>query len=159
MSFLDELQGLEDRVQSRMRELRPLVAEYQELEQVANRLGLRPDDSETVSPARTRRSTSRPGRSGRSQSAAQAPSGKRATGLRRRRTAASEKAITRAPRPRRAGGQRGPQLLALVHERPGITVREAGEQLGVDPTSLYRVVRQLKDDGAVKKQGRGLQPA
>jgi hypothetical protein len=135
------------------------VAEYQELEQVARRLGLIPDDSETVSPVRTRRSASRRGRSGTSQSAAQAPSGKRATGSRRRRTAASEEAITRAPRPRRTRGQRGQQLLALVQERPGITVREAGEQLGVEPTSLYRVVRRLEENGAVKKQGRGLQPA
>jgi DNA-binding Lrp family transcriptional regulator len=46
-----------------------------------------------------------------------------------------------------------------VNERPGITVRELGEQLGVDPTSLYRVIHRLESDGLVKKAGRGLEPA
>jgi hypothetical protein len=45
VSFLDELKGLEDRVRERMGELRPLVAEYRELEQVAERLGIKTGDS------------------------------------------------------------------------------------------------------------------
>jgi transposase-like protein len=38
-------------------------------------------------------------------------------------------------------------------------VREVGQQLGVDATSLYRVVRKLEQESKVKKQGRELQPA
>ena len=42
MSVIDDLKGLEDRVAQRMTELRPLVDEYRELEQVAERLGVTP---------------------------------------------------------------------------------------------------------------------
>ena len=37
-------------------------------------------------------------------------------------------------------GQRHDDVLRLVAENPGITVRELGERLGVDATGLYRVV-------------------
>jgi len=39
-----------------------------------------------------------------------------------------------------------------------ITVAELGAALGRDPTSLYRVVHQLEADGALRKDGRALQP-
>jgi DNA-binding MarR family transcriptional regulator len=55
-------------------------------------------------------------------------------------------------------GERGEQLLALVRSRPGVTVREAGAEFGVDPTSLYRVVRRLEERGELRKKGRGLEP-
>jgi hypothetical protein len=59
--------------------------------------------------------------------------------------------------PARAG-QRHEDVLRLVGENPGITVREIAERLGVDPTGLYRVVNQLTDDGRVRKDGVRLQP-
>src|SRR4051794_4982930 len=46
MSVLDQLRALEQQVQQRLRELRPLVAEYRELEKVAERLGLKREDDE-----------------------------------------------------------------------------------------------------------------
>ena len=49
-------------------------------------------------------------------------------------------------------------MLAVVNEKPGITVREAGARLGVDPTSLYRIVHKLEQDGALRKNGRELLP-
>jgi len=49
-------------------------------------------------------------------------------------------------------------VLRLVGENPGITVREIGERLGVDATGLYRVVKQLTDEGRVRKEGVRLQP-
>ena len=55
-------------------------------------------------------------------------------------------------------GQRHDDVLRLVAESPGITVREIGERLGVDATGLYRVVKRLADDGRVRKQGAGLHP-
>ena len=46
MSVLDQVRALEQQVQQRLRELRPLVAEYRDLEQVAERLGLKRDDGD-----------------------------------------------------------------------------------------------------------------
>ena len=61
---------------------------------------------------------------------------------------------------RSTGGrvQRRDQVLALVNERPGITVPEIAKELKVDPTGLYRVVRQLQGDGAIEKEGTALRP-
>ena len=39
-SVLDEVRGIEDRVAARLRELAPLVAEFEELRSVAERLGI-----------------------------------------------------------------------------------------------------------------------
>jgi len=127
VSVIDELKGLEDRVAQRMTELRPLVDEYRELEQVAQRLG--------VTPSATADGSSRPRRSrrrGRSSASANAAGG-------------------------RSNGRRD-QMLVMVKVRPGITVREIGTELGVDPTSLYRIVHRLEADGAVQKRGRELLP-
>jgi Helix-turn-helix domain len=130
VSVIDELKGLEDRVAQRMTELRPLVDEYRELEQVAQRLGVTPPAAaDTPSPRRRSRRRGRP--------AAPAPSGARARA--------------------RSNGRRD-QLLAIVKARPGVTVREVGAELGVDPTSLYRIVHRLEQDGALQKSGRELRP-
>jgi DNA-binding MarR family transcriptional regulator len=71
-------------------------------------------------------------------------------------TAAAEK--TRAPRGggKAAGarpGQRSDDVLRIVGEQPGITVRELGGRLGVDPTGLYRVANKLTADGRLRKDG------
>lgn len=129
MSVIDELKGLEDRVARRMTELRPLVDEYRELEQVAQRLGVTPSVAADT-PPRPRRT--------------------------RRRAAPAARTNGGATAGRRNG--RREQLLAAVKARPGITVREVGTELGVDPTSLYRIVHQLEQDGALQKRGRELLP-
>ena len=46
MSVLDQVRALERQVLQRLRELRPLMAEYGELEKLAERLGLKRDDEE-----------------------------------------------------------------------------------------------------------------
>lgn len=144
MSVLEELRSVEDRVTSRLNELRPLVEEYRELERAARRLGIDPDK------ARSGRGASR-----RADSKAGAPVRKPAANGRRRRTAQP------APRRRRSssGPSRRDQVLELVRQRPGITVPELGTELKVDPTGLYRVVRGLESEGAVKKEGKALRPA
>jgi hypothetical protein len=145
VSVIDELKGLEDRVAQRMQELRPLVDEYRELEQVAQRLGVSPRD-------------------GADTSAASAPA-RRST--RRARSSRKATATTTAPTRARAGSSRAAasrqngrreQLLTMVKARPGITVREVGSELGVDPTSLYRIVHRLERDGELQKRGRELLP-
>jgi DNA-binding MarR family transcriptional regulator len=54
------------------------------------------------------------------------------------------------------GAERRERVLTLIGERPGITVSELSEEIGVDAPSLYRVVRRLLQDQAVRKDGRGL---
>ncbi len=131
MSVVDELKGLEDRVAQRMTELRPLVDEYRELEQVAQRLGVTaPAPADTPAPRRR---------------------------TRRRARSSSAPATANAGTRARTNGRRD-ELLAAVKARPGITVREVGAELGVDPTSLYRIVHRLEQDGALQKRGRELRP-
>lgn len=138
MSVLDELQKMEERVQSRLRELKPLVGEYEQLQQLAKRFGIEADGGE---PARA---------SARARTAARPPSRRAA------RSTRSGAGARRAGRSR--GGGRQEQIVQLVQQRPGITVRELGRQLGVDPTGLYRPVRRLESEGKVRKDGAALHP-
>ncbi|HEX2105991.1 MAG TPA: MarR family transcriptional regulator [Solirubrobacteraceae bacterium] len=132
MSVIEEFKGLEDRVARRMAELRPLVDEYHELERIAERIGL------SQIPAKGASASAR-GRA--------------------RRARGNASATPARPSRRTRNGGRRDQLLAVVKEQPGITVREVGTKLGVDPTSLYRIVHQLEKDGALRKNGRELMPA
>src|SRR4051812_18920618 len=51
MSVLDQVRALEQQVLQRLRELRPLVAEYRDLEKVAERLGLSREQDEPIAAA------------------------------------------------------------------------------------------------------------
>ena len=55
--------------------------------------------------------------------------------------------------------ERRQQILKLVSGHPGLTVRELGEALAVDPTSLYRPVRELTASGTLRKDGQRLYSA
>ena len=148
MSVLDEFRDAEQRVVKRLKELEPAVAEYRQLEEVAQRLGIDVPANE--------------------QAGAGPATRQRRAATRTRPTAATAAAKTETvSRPKRSGragrttgspGQRREQLLALVRERPGITVAEAGKEFGIDPTSLYRVVRRLEERGEVRKNGPKLEP-
>jgi hypothetical protein len=71
---------------------------------------------------------------------------------RRRRSSASSNG--RRGRPR-GSGTRAAQALALVGERPGITIPELADAMGIKQNYLYRVMPGLADDGKVTKSGRG----
>ena len=58
-------------------------------------------------------------------------------------------------RRRRRGGTRREQALKLVRQNPGITVTDLAGKLGIRQNYLYRVMGELSNEGAVKKQGRG----
>jgi hypothetical protein len=155
VSVLDDFRDAEQRVAQRLKELEPAVAEYRELEVVAQRLGIDSSSAAAARPARTRR---------RKASATRATTnGSSAPARRRRRAAQPPAAAGTTPakrgRGRTAPGQREEQLLMLIRERPGITVAEAGKALSVDPTGLYRVVGRLEQRGEVRKNGRELHPA
>lgn len=67
---------------------------------------------------------------------------------------------TRRNGSRRRAGTRRDQMLKTVQERPGVTVPEVAAVLGVkDATSLYKVQRQLVEEGLVVKDGTALRPA
>jgi hypothetical protein len=55
-------------------------------------------------------------------------------------------------------GTRGAEALALVRAKPGITIPEIAEQMGIKQNYLYRVLPGLADDGLVVKKGRGWHP-
>jgi hypothetical protein len=63
------------------------------------------------------------------------------------------------PRGRRGGNTRANQALALVREKPGITIPQIAESLKIEPNYLYRVMPKLVDDGQVKREGQGWHPA
>ncbi|MEA2412451.1 MAG: hypothetical protein QOC77_3012 [Thermoleophilaceae bacterium] len=114
-------------IDNRLKELRPAHEEYLKLEKAQEALaGM--DQPRRRGPGRP------PGSTG-----TRAPSG---NGRRRRR--------------RRSGGTRGAQALEVVRQNPGISVSELGDKLGIAQKNyLYRVMANLQEDGAVRKEGRG----
>jgi hypothetical protein len=189
MSVLDQVRALEQQVLQRLRELRPLIDEYRDLEKVAERLGLKRDDdaaeaaaaepaarkpraTRTVS-ARPAKRTPAPKARAKAATAATAPPAvpgpvgtpktkPAAASPPKRATARSAGSSARPSarkRPAVAPGQRQQDVLRLVRERPGITVAELGAELEVDPTGLYGVVRRLQAKGEITKDGMQLRPA
>ena len=55
----------------------------------------------------------------------------------------------------RGGGTRASQALDLVRDRPGISIPELAEAMGIKQNYLYRVLPGLQKDGLVRKEGRG----
>jgi hypothetical protein len=115
-------------IDSRLKELRPLYDEYLKLEKAQEALaGM--DQPRRRGPGRPPGSTTTRAAKG--------------NGRRRRRR-------------RRAGGTRGEQALEVVRQNPGISVSELGDKLGIAQKNyLYRVMANLQEDGAVRKEGRG----
>jgi hypothetical protein len=62
------------------------------------------------------------------------------------------------PRGRRGGNTRANQALALVQEKPGITIPQIAEALKIEPNYLYRVMPKLVEDGQVSREGQGWHP-
>jgi hypothetical protein len=113
--FLDEKVK---EIEARLKELRPMVDEYNRLEAAHRAVtGAGPK----AAPTRRRRSTSSNGRRGRP----------------------------------RGSGTRAAQALQLVGEKPGITIPELADAMGIKQNYLYRVMPGLADDGKVTKSGRG----
>jgi len=62
------------------------------------------------------------------------------------------------PRGRRGGNTRANQALALVRDKPGITIPQIAEALKIEPNYLYRVMPKLVEDGQVNREGQGWHP-
>lgn len=162
MSVIDRF---EEELVARLRELRPLASEYHQLEQVAQRLGLALGEGDTTSPRKgqsSRKTT--PTKRSPVTSVRPAPTDNASAPT-------AQNSATSAPqRPGRASGpstdkrrtgahresHRQEDVLRLIHERPGITVRDIAKELDVDATNLYRHVRKLQQNGFITKDGTAL---
>ena len=82
-------------------------------------------------------------------------------GTTRRRAASSgngRRRPGRRGRPR-GSGKRALQAQELVSARPGITIPELADAMGIQANYLYRVMPGLQKDKKVRKQGKGWHPA
>jgi CRP-like cAMP-binding protein len=139
----DFLEEKKREIDARLKELRPLVDEYQRLEAAAAAL-------QGVGGATNSRSSAPATRRTRRRSASSASSS--SSGGTRTRTGTG-----RRGRPR-GSGTRSKQALELVRSRPGITIPEIAESIGIQQNYLYRVLPSLQKDGLVRKEGRGWHP-
>ena len=124
--FLDEKRK---EIQARLKELKPLVEEYTRLEAAERALS-----GVGTNGTSTRSTTTAPA-------------------ARRRRSGGSA-GTGRRGRPR-GSGTRAVQALELVKARPGITIPELAEAMGIKQNYLYRVMPTLAEEGKVTKSGRG----
>src|ERR1700754_131741 len=137
--FLDEKHK---EIQARLKELKPLVDEYRELE--------------AADKALSSLGKSAGGSGGTTAASTAAPAAKPARRTRRtstRRTSGSGGGARRG-RPR-GSGTRANQALDLVRDRPGITIPEMAQAMGIQQNYLYRVLPGLAEEGKVVKSGRG----
>jgi CRP-like cAMP-binding protein len=130
----DFLEEKKREIDARLKELRPLVDEFHRLEAAAAALegvGGTTNSSRASAPARRTR----------------------------RRSAATSSGTRTGRRGRpRGSGTRSKQALELVRTRPGITIPEIAESIGIQQNYLYRVLPALQKDGLVRKEGRGWHP-
>jgi hypothetical protein len=109
-------------IDARLRELRPLVDEFHQLEKAAAALAGVGGQQRTTTRRRTRGGGGRRGRP-------------------------------------RGSGNRAKQALELVRARPGITISDMADAMGIQPNYLYRVMPTLESEGQVKKRNKGWHPA
>jgi CRP-like cAMP-binding protein len=132
----DFLEEKKREIDARLKELRPLVDEFHRLEAASAAL-------EGVGGSSNSRAASTPARRTRRRSASAGTSTGTRTG--------------RRGRPR-GSGTRSKQALELVRTRPGISIPEIAEAIGIQQNYLYRVLPALQKDGLVRKEGRGWHP-
>ncbi|PTL58245.1 Rrf2 family transcriptional regulator [Paraconexibacter algicola] len=124
--FLDEKR---QEIASRLKELAPLVEEYHKLEAALQALdGVRAAPAPAPSPARAPRA--------------------------RKAASGADSGTGRRGRPK-GSGPRANEALTLVKEKPGITIPELADAMGIKQNYLYRVLPGLQKEGLVRKEGRG----
>src|SRR3954452_7004347 len=140
----DFLEEKKREINARLKELRPLVDEYHRLEAAAAALDGVGDTAAAASTSARGAGTgaSRRGRGG---------------GTRASSGGGSGSGTGRRGRPR-GSGTRSKQALELVRARPGISIPEMAQEMGIQQNYLYRVLPSLQKDGLVRKDGRGWHP-
>jgi hypothetical protein len=148
--FLDEKRR---EITDRLKELKPLVDEFNRLEAAAAALAgvVGSAASEAGSAIARRRGPGRPrGSSSRKKSATKtAPKAARKPG----RPAAKRRAGRR-----KGSGTRAAEARSFVQGQPGITIPELAAKMGIKQNYLYRVLPGLEQEKKVEKKGRGWYP-
>ncbi len=131
-------------INERLKELRPLVDEYNQLESAAAALA----------------SVTTGGKNGTTKPRAATPAAATlvgATPAAATKAPARKRTRTAARRPgrRRGSGTRAAQALTLVQSNPGIAIPDLADKMGIKQNYLYRVLPGLEQDGKVKRDGRG----
>jgi Winged helix-turn-helix DNA-binding len=124
----DLLDSIRGELRTRLNELRPLVREYERLQEASAALA---DGSST--------SGKGAGQPRRSESQVRQGSARRA-GSRRRSSSAAERDINRG------------KVLALVRERPGITKAELKEAAGLSSAGVAQNLRRMLDRGEIREE-------
>ncbi len=166
--FLDEKR---QEISSRLKELKPLVDEFNRLEAAAAALagviGSAAADatSAAVTTVTRRRGPGRPRGSASRKKAAKKATKAAAAVATAPKAAAAPKTAAKAARPakRRAGrrkgsGTRAAEARSFVQGQPGITIPELAAKMGIKQNYLYRVLPGLEQEGKVEKKGRGWYP-
>ena len=181
---------LDDRrkeITNRLKELQPVVDEFNRLEAAAEALAkavgglIGTAASEATSaagvtrrrkkgPGRPRGSDKRGGKAARAGTAAVTADATPVVGERKKpgRPKGSAKKVGRPAakvgRPkgkvgrRKGSGTRALETLSLVQAQPGITIPELAAKMGIKQNYLYRVLPGLEQDGKLAKKGRGWYP-
>ncbi|HEY3830145.1 MAG TPA: hypothetical protein VGL57_13210 [Solirubrobacteraceae bacterium] len=151
MAVADFLQEKRKEIDERLKELAPLVAEYERLEKAVSALDGIPAASPNEAPFAAPRPSARgrrPGRPRGSKSATKA-------------TPSASKARTAGKRTRgrrKGSGKRSSEALTIIQEQPGVTIPEIASKMGIKQNYLYRILPGLEGEGKVGKQGRGWHP-
>jgi ribosomal protein S25 len=161
--FLDEKR---QEITGRLKELKPLVDEFNRLEAAAAALaGVIGSTASSAGSAATavvtgRRGPGRPRGSGRKKAAVKVKAAAAAAAPK-----AAPKAAAKPGRPakRRAGrrkgsGTRAAEARSFVQGQPGITIPELAAKMGIKQNYLYRVLPGLEQENKVEKKGRGWYP-
>jgi hypothetical protein len=149
----DFLEDKRREISERMKELKPMVDEYNRLEAAASALA----SVRGAAPATAAKAPSRRRGPGRPRGSVSRTAKKAAP------TATKRKKPGRPPARRRAGrrkgsGTRAAEALAFVQGQPGITIPELAAKMGIKQNYLYRVLPGLQQENKVAKQGRGWFP-
>jgi hypothetical protein len=185
----DFLEEKHREITDRLKQLEPLVEEFDRLQAaaaaLAEAIGSVASEATSIVAATVthRRKRGRPRRSGSKIAAAETttpakkqgrPPGRKKVGRPKTKqvgrppgTGAKVAASTAAPAaaaPPRAGrrkgsGKRSKQALRLVRKQPGITIPELAAQMKINSNYLYKVLPDLEQEGKIRKDGRGWYPA
>jgi hypothetical protein len=134
-------------ITERLKELKPLVDEFNRLEAAVSALAGVGGSSAAASATTTtrRKGPGRPRGSGNRAKAASA-------------VKAGRKATKRRAGRRKGSGTRAAEALSFVQGQPGITIPELAAKMGIKQNYLYRVLPGLEQESKVRKEGRGWHP-
>jgi hypothetical protein len=129
----DLLDSIRAELRTRLDELRPLVREYERLQEAEAALA---DGSPTSG-----KRAGQPKRGGaRARQGGDRQGGARRTGLRRRSSSSAEREVNRE------------KVAALVRERPGITKAELKDAAGLSSAGVAQNLRRMLDRGQVREE-------